>query len=299
VAAPALREEPAKGIAYMLAAVALFSVMAALVKFLGAGYPVGQLMFFRNAAALPPALAIMAGTGGMRALRTRRFGAHFLRALIGMGAMGSGFFALTRMALVDAVALSFTNPLFLTILAIPILGERVGPHRAGAVAVGFVGVVVLAIGQGGFAGAAGPVGIAAALANAFLSACAALLIRKVSTTESSATITAWQSILLTSLCTLLLPFGWITPPPRDVALLVGIGLSGGVAQYWMTQSYRFGAASVVGAFTYTAMLWAVLIGWAVWGELPGPSVLLGSAIVVAAGLYILHREVFWARRRGR
>lgn len=298
----ALREESGKGIAYMVAAVALFSVMSALVKFLGAAYPVTQLVFFRNAAALPPALAILAGMGGLRTLATRRFRGHLLRAFLGVGAMGTGFFALKSMPLVDATALSFTNPLFVTLLAIPILGERVGLHRAGAVLVGFLGVLVLAAGQGGlsggFSGQAGVAGIGAALANALLSACAALLIRRLSDTESSATITAWQSLLQTVLASLALPFGWITPPAGDLALLVGIGLSGGVAQYWMTQSYRYGAASVVGPFNYSAMLWAVLLGWLVWGEVPGATVALGSAIVIAAGLYILYRELFRARQRG-
>jgi drug/metabolite transporter (DMT)-like permease len=294
---PGLREEPAKGIAYMLAAVALFSVMSALVKAMGATYPVTQLMFFRNAAALPPALAILAGTGGLSALRTRRPFGHLLRAAIGMGAMGSGFFALSVMPLVDATALSFTHPMFLTLLAIPLLGERVGVHRVGAVAAGFLGVLVLSLGQGGFRASIGAVGLAAGLTNAFLSACASLLIRKLSITESSATITAWQSLLMTGLCSLLLGFGWITPPPRDLLLLVGIGLCGGFAQYWMTQAYRYGPASVVSAFTYTGIVWAVLFGMLVWNERPGMQVLAGATIVIAAGLYILHREVFRARQR--
>lgn len=295
---PGLREETAKGIAYMLAAVALFSVMSALVKAMAATYPVGQVMFFRNAAALPPALAIVAGMGGFAALRTRRPLAHLLRAALGMGAMGSGFFALSAMPLVDATALSFTHPMFLTLLAIPLLGERVGIHRAGAVVAGFAGVLVLAFGQGGFRAGIAPIALAAGLANAFLSACTSLLIRRLSSTESSATITAWQSLLMTALSSLLLPFGWILPAPGDLLLLAGIGLCGGVAQYWMTQAYRYGAASVVSAFTYTGIVWAVLFGALVWRELPGISVLAGASIVIGAGLYILHREVFRARQRG-
>lgn len=292
-----LREEVGRGIAYMLAAVALFSVMAALVKAMGAHYPVGQVMFFRNACALPAALLILAGTGGLAALRTRRFPSHLLRATTGVGAMGSGFFALTVMPLADATALSFTHALFVTLLAIPMLGERVGPHRGGAVLAGFVGVLVLAAGQGGFSGGAGTAGIAAALANALLSAISMLLVRQMSASESSAAIAAWQALISTALTALLLPFGWITPPWRDLPYLVAIGLSGGIAQYWVTQAYRFGPASVMGAYSYTSMLWAVLFGWLVWGDVPGPVVLLGSAIVVASGLYILHRELVWARRR--
>lgn len=298
-----LREDVGRGVAYMLAAVGLFSVMAALVKAMGAHYPVGQVMFFRNACALPAALLILAGTGGLSALRTRRFPSHLLRASTGVGAMGTGFFALTVMPLADATALSFTHALFVTVLAIPMLGERVGWHRGGAVAAGFVGVLVLAAGQGGFSGGsvggAGAVGIAAALANALLSAISMLLVRRMSASESSAAIAAWQALIATGLTALLLPFGWITPPWRDLPYLVGIGLAGGIAQYWVTQAYRFGPASVMGAYSYTSMLWAVLFGWLVWGDVPGVMVLAGSAIVVGSGLYILHRELALARRRRR
>ncbi|MCC7283239.1 MAG: DMT family transporter [Acetobacteraceae bacterium] len=292
-----LREEPTRGIAYMVAAVALFSVMAVLVKAMGAHYPVGQVMFFRNAASLPPALAIMVGTGGIGSFRTRRPMAHVLRAVLGVGAMGAGFSALSMMPLVDATALSFTQPLFLTLLAIPILGERVGLHRGGAVLAGFLGVVVLSVGQGGFGAAIGLAGLAAALANAFFSALTALLVRQLSATESSATITAWQSSLMTLLTSLLLPFGWIVPTPLDFVLLAGIGLCGGVAQYWMTQAYRFGAASMVSAFNYSGIVWATLYGALIWNEVPGPSVLAGALIVIGAGLYILQRELVLARAR--
>lgn len=293
-----LREEIGRGIGYMLAAVALFNVMGALVKAMAASYPVGEVMFFRNAAALPMALAILAGTGGLGAIRTERPLGHLVRAVCGFAAMGSGFFALSRMPLVDATALSFTQPMFLTLLAIPMLGERVGLHRAGAVVGGFLGVLVLSLGQGGFAGSIGAIALVAAMANAALSATTALLVRMLSATEGSATITAWQSLLMTLLCTALLPFGWVTPGWSDLLLLLCIGGCGGIAQYWMTQAYRFGPASVNSAFNYTGIVWAVLLGWLIWDELPGPAVIAGSAIVIAAGLYILYREVFRARGRG-
>lgn len=292
-----LQEEIGKGVAYMLAAVALFSVMSALVKATTANYPVGQVMFFRNGAALPMALLIMAGTGGFGAIRTQRKLGHLGRALTGFCGMGAGFFALSLMPLVDATALSFTQPMFLALLAIPMLGERVGIHRALAIVAGFIGVLVLSLGQGGFRASLGAVGLAAALANAALSACSALLVRMLSASESSATITVWQSLLMTLLSALLLPFGWVTPGWIDALLLLGIGACGGIAQYWMTQGYRFGPASVNGAFNYTGIVWAVLLGWLLWDELPGPAVIAGSAIVIAAGLYILQREVFRGRHR--
>jgi drug/metabolite transporter (DMT)-like permease len=294
---PGLREEPAKGIAYILGAVALFSAMSALVKLMGAAYPVGQLMFFRNALALPPVLAILAGSGGFASLRTERLGGHFVRAATGIAAMGTGFYGLTVLPLVDATAISFSHPLFITLLAIPMLGERIRWHRGGAVVTGFIGVLVLTLGQEGFGQMAGALGIGAALANALLSAISVLLVRRLSATEGSASITAWQSIFATVMSACLLPLGWVAPPGRDLLLLCGIGLAGGTAQYWLTQAYRFGPAGMISAFSYTGIVWAVLFGALLWGERPGPMVLLGASIVIAAGLYVLHREVFLARRR--
>lgn len=293
------RERIGRGIAFMVAAVALFNVMGALVKWLGPHYPIGQLMFFRNAFAIPAGLAIVLGQGGLSQLRTERPFAHLLRAATGVSAMGTGFYALSVLPLADATAISFTNPLFVTMLAIPLLGEKVGLHRWSAVGAGFVGVLVLAWGlaqDGGFGGGS-TLGMLGGLANALLSALSALLVRRLSATESSAAISLWQSVLATLLTLVLLPFGWRTPPLGDLALLVSIGLSGGVAQFWLTQAYRYAPASVAGPFTYTSMVWAILLGWLVWSEAPTPTMLLGSAIVVASGLYILHREVFRARQK--
>jgi drug/metabolite transporter (DMT)-like permease len=294
-----LLERMGRGIAFMCGAVAVFSIMATLVKWLGPHYPLVQLMFFRNALALPAGLAIVLGSGGFAQMRTRHLWGHLFRAATGVSAMATGFFALSVLPLADATAISFTNPLFVTMLAIPLLGEKVGLHRWSAVGFGFLGVVVLAWGlsqDGGFGGGSA-LGMAGGLANALLSAVSALLVRRLSATESSAAISLWQSLFATGITVCLLPFGWVWPPLADVPLLCGIGLCGGVAQFWLTQAYRYAPASVAGPFTYTAMVWAILIGWVVWADVPTPTMLLGSAIVVASGLYILHREVFRAKQQ--
>lgn len=292
------RDDVARGIRSMVLAVFLFSMMAALVKWYAVRYPVGQIVFLRNACALPSAFAIVLQQGGIGLLRTRRLGAHALRSLVGGTAMATGFFSLSRLPLPDATAIGFTAPLFTTILAIPLLGEKVRLHRWSAVLVGFLGVAILARSQGAFgAGAAQALGIAAGLANGLFSALSSLLVRQISRTENSAAIAFYQAAIQTAITSLVLPFGWINPPWPDLVGLVSIGLLGGLGQFWFTQAFRYAPASVASPFLYTAIVWATGFGWAFWGDLPNLGTVLGIAVIVASGLYILHRELYWARRR--
>ncbi|MFC7610374.1 EamA family transporter [Teichococcus aestuarii] len=118
-----------------------------------------------------------------------------------------------------------------------------------------------------------------------------MLVRQLSGTESSATIVLWQSLLMTGFSLLALPFVWVTPTLADLPLLLGIGLLGGLAQVLLTEAYASAQVSSLGPYSYTALVWAMLLGWVVWGYVPGPAMLAGSALIVAAGLYILHREM--------
>lgn len=294
-----LRHDVRRGALMMLGATALFTIMGALVKALGDRIPFPELMFFRNALALPVVLLI-----GLRrhvTLRTRRFPGHVARALTGTAAMSCSFFSLTVLPLAEQTALTYSTPLFVTILSIPFLGERPGIHRWGAVIAGFVGILIIAIGQGAF-GAAHVVppgmpewilwaGFAAAAVHGLFSGLTTMLVRQLSGTESSATIVLWQSLLMTGFSLLALPFVWVTPTLADLPLLLGIGLLGGLAQVLLTEAYASAQVSSLGPYSYTALVWAMLLGWVVWGYVPGPAMLAGSALIVAAGLYILHREM--------
>ena len=299
-----LRHDIRRGALLMVISHALFTGMSAMVKELGDRVPFVEIMFFRSALALPVvALILWRAGGGWRSLRTRRFPGHVARACTGTLAQGCSFFALTVLPLAVQTALGYTTPLFVTILAIPFLGEKVGRHRWSAVVAGFLGVLVIAAGQGVFASpAAGAgtlvvLGTVAAVAQGLFSAATTLLVRQLSSTESSATITMWQSLLMTGFTLLALPFVWVTPSSEDLALLVLVGLVGGAAQWLLTEAWASAQVSAVAPYSYSALVWSMALGWLIWGDVPGLAMLAGSALIVAAGLYILNREL--VRRRAR
>lgn len=296
----ALRHDIRRGAICMLAAHALFTAMGAVVKHLAGEIPVVELMFFRSAFALPVIGFILFRSGlGIATLRTRRFGGHALRAGTGIAAQFCGFFSLTLLPLADQTALGYTQPLFVTILAVPFLAEKVGIHRWSAVVVGFCGVVVIAAGQGALGGIAGApgLGIGTAVAQGLFSALTTLLVRQLSATESSTAITLWQSLLMGGFALVLLPFFWVTPTPLQFALLVLVGLIGGAAQWLLTEAWSSAQVSALAPYSYSALLWSVLFGWVAFGDVPGPAMLAGGALIVAAGLYILHRELVRRRQK--
>jgi drug/metabolite transporter (DMT)-like permease len=292
-----LRHDARRGAALMLAATALFTFMGALVKLLGERIPFPEIMFFRSLVALPVVLFIVWRLGQGFALATQRFPQHLLRATTGTLAMGCSFFALTVLPLAEHSALTFTTPLFVTLLAIPFLGERVGVHRFAAVALGFLGILVIAVGQGAFQGAVEAwvaIGTAVAVLHGVFSAMTTLLVRSLSSTERSTTIVLWQSLLMTAFTGMTLPFLWVTPGWDELWLLLAVGLVGGVAQVLLTEAFASAQVSSLGAYSYTGILWAVLLGWIVFGDVPGAMTFLGAGLIVLASLYILHREI----RRG-
>jgi drug/metabolite transporter (DMT)-like permease len=292
-----LRHDIRRGAALMLGATALFTVMAVFAKQASETLPFLELMFFRSALALPVVAALVFRGNAWRALRTKRFPGHVLRACSGTAAMGCGFYALSVLPLAEQVALTYTSPLFVTMLAIPFLGEKVGIHRWAAVLVGFGGILVMALGQGAFAAGAAAVvlaGTIAAVSNGLFSAITTLLVRGLSSTETSTTIVLWQSVLMTMIIGMALPFVWVSPSLHEWMLLLAMGLFGGIAQVMMTEANASAQVSSLGPYSYGAILWSMLLGWIVWGDRPGLSTLAGAALIVAAGLYILHRE--WQRR---
>lgn len=297
--APARRDDVMRGIAYMVASCVVWSTLNAGIKWLGATVPVGEMMFFRCAFAMLPTLWLVRRERNPRILRTKRPFAHFARSCYGVLSMGSAFLSYTLMPLADAQAISFTGPLFVTLLSIPLLGERVGLHRWSAVLVGFAGVLMIVAPGGAFGGggAISHLGAGAALSNAFFFALGAITIRQLSMTEPSVTIVFYHTIFSTLVTALLLPFQWVTPTPLELGVMAAMGLSGGVAQYWSTQSYRFAPASVVGPYSYSSMLWTAAWGYLFFAELPTYWTIGGVVLLIVSGLYILHREIYWQRKR--
>lgn len=300
----ALRHDMRRGVLFMLGACALFSLMSSLVKGLSDEIHFLELMFFRCVLAIPVVvLFVLRARPGMAAvavLRTRRFGGHFVRALAGAVAMACSFYALSILPLAEQNALTNTTPLFVTLLSIPFLGEKVGVHRSSAVVLGFLGILVIAVGQGAFSGSpteAARWGLIAAVMHGVFSAATTLLVRSLSATEPSTTIVMWQSLLMSGITALALPFVWTTPGWDDMLLLVVIGLLGGVAQVLMTEAWASAQVSALAPYSYSSLLWAILFGWIAFGDVPGLLTILGAALIVAASLYILHRELVRGRRR--
>jgi drug/metabolite transporter (DMT)-like permease len=288
---PQPAEDRLRGIALMLASVFLFTAMDGVVKWLAPHYPTAMLVFCRSLFAFVPLAFLLARSGGLAILKTERPYDHLLRAGIGFASLMGFFYSFGAMQLADVVAISFSAPLFMTALSVWLLGEEVRIFRWAAVAVGFVGVLLI-VQPGG--SAFQPVALVA-LGASVLYALAMIQVRKLSSTEAAPTIVFYFTLFSVAASGVQLPFVWIAPRPEDYPLLVTIGLLGGIAQLLMTQAYRFAPVSVIAPFDYTHMLWAVAIGWLVWSELPTAMTAAGSAVVVASGLFILYRETRRAR----
>ena len=284
-----------RGILMMVIAVFLFTCMDAVVKWVGQTYPTGQIVFFRNLVAFLPVSLFVARTGGLAVLRTGNLAGHAFRGVLGLAAMACFFAAYALMPLGDAVAIGMSGPIFMTALSVPLLREQVGLRRWSAVVVGFAGVLLMT--RPG-AGSLAP-GAVLALSGALFYALAMISIRKLSRTEHPTTIVFYFTLFATLGAAISLPFGqWVTPASLlDLGLLVAIGLFGGFAQFAMTHAFRLAPVAIVAPFDYLALVFAMVLGYAIWGDLPDAWILSGAAVVVVSGLYILHRETMLARRR--
>ncbi len=300
-----LRHDLRRGIVFMLSACALFAFMSVLVKSLAGRVPFQEQMFFRSAFALPVVALIVLRrtgftTGFATVLKTKRLGGHFVRAASGVCATACSFYALGVLPLAEHQALTNATPLFVTILSIPFLGEKVGLHRAGAVLAGFVGILIIAFGQGAFTGdygGAARMGIIAATTHGIFSAITTLMVRSLSATEASTTIVMWQSLLMTGIIGLALPFVWVTPSWQDMLVLMAIGTLGGVAQTLLTEAWASAQVSALAPYSYSSLLWAILFGMLFFGNVPSLWTLAGASAIVAASLYIMHRELLRGRKK--
>jgi len=254
---------------------------------MGAGaLPVGRGRLFPFGVRVAAVALLVLPRTGLGVLRTRPYLAHVQRGLSQFGSMTAIFIAFSMMSLGGVVAISFAAPLFTTLLSILILKEKVGIHRWSALILGFVGVLVVTHpGAGSLQW-----GAFFALANALLISSVAIAIRRMSATESTETLTIYQMAIITLCTVFLLPLGFAAPAWQDALALALAGVGNGIAQYWWTRSLTLAPPSAVVPFNYLALVWASLLGFAVWGDVPTPSLVVGSAIVVASGLYILWRE---------
>ena len=297
--------QPLKGIAFKITAIALFSVMAALIKATADEVPAGQAVFFRSFFALFVIFAWLLHRGEMpQGLRVKNAMGHVWRGVIGTTSMAMNFAALGLLPLPEVTAIGFAAPLMTVIFAAMFLGEEVRAFRLTAVGIGLIGVCVvlwprLTIFDADQASAIATVGVMLVLGSALFRALAQIHIRKLVQTDQTSAIVFYFSLTASCLSLLTLPFGWIIPTWEQAALLVTAGLIGGVAQIMLTSCYRFAPASVVAPFDYVAMLFAIIIGYVWFSEIPTPQMLVGAAIVISAGILIIWRERQLGLQRGK
>jgi drug/metabolite transporter (DMT)-like permease len=287
-----------KGIVLKLISAVLFAVMSALIRYLGARYPIGEVVFYRSAFAIVPVVLVYAWRGElMAAVRTERPLGHANRGVLSVVGMFCNFGALARLPLIEANAISFTSPLISVALAALVLKERVRVYRWSAVTIGFIGVlVVLAPHFTGdeltivMASATGVAGVIYALAGSVTNAGTMIQTRWLTQSETTSSIVFYFSLICALAGLVTLPFGWIAPTRTELAALAAIGFLGGIGHILLTESYRYASASVVAPFDYTSMIWALILGYAMFGEAPTPMIVAGSAIIAASGLFVIWRE---------
>ena len=276
-----------RGMLLMLASVALFSLMDACLKMLSAHYPPFQVAALRGLSSLPLVLAWALWTVGPRALLRVRWSLHLLRGVLGIAMMASFVYALKRLPLSTAYSIFFVAPLLITALSVPILGEKVGPRRWSAIAVGLVGVLVVLrpTGEGMLTWA----GLAVLVA-AFGYAVSAITVRVLARTDPSQAITFWLLALMALGAGALALPGWVPLRAQDLWIVGGIGVAGAIGQYAITEAFRLAEASRVAPLEYSALVWGLLLDLTLWGVLPDAVTWIGAAIIIASGLYLIRRE---------
>jgi drug/metabolite transporter (DMT)-like permease len=297
-----------RGIALKITSTLAFTFMAAAVKLVGEQhpgnplyYPVGQTVFFRSLFALIPVFIWLSWKHELiSAFKGSSISKHARRGFFGSVGMFSGFTGLILLPLADATAISYAAPLFTVALAAIILKEKVRLYRWTAVGVGFIGVLIMLV---PYFDASTPtndqrlLGAGFGLLGAVCAGFATIETRKLTATENTGAIVAYFMTLTTLVGLLSITAGWFAPQfmwklPNvwDAALLITMGVMGGIGQITLTQSFRHADASLIAPFDYISMVWAILVGWLLLGELPKLIVVLGSGIVVAAGIFVIWRE---------
>ena len=297
--ATAQHANPTRGILLKLAATIAFTAMVVCVKLAAPRIPTGEIVFARSFFGVVPLLLMVVWQGTLRsAFHTNRVGTHILRSCLGVTSMALWFICLGLIPLPEAMAIGYASPIITTVLAALMLGEVVRVYRWSAVAVGFLGILVILAPKLTWletgASTQQMVGALAALGSAVTVSFAIMFVRKLAATETTASMVLYFSLLASAFSLLSLPFGWVVPSPEDAALLIFSGLTGGVGQVLMTESVRHADASTIASFDYAGMIWGLLIGALVFGEVLDGWTAAGTVLVLGSGLFIIWRE----RQRG-
>jgi drug/metabolite transporter (DMT)-like permease len=285
-------EDVPRGILMMIVATVLFSAASAASKWLVGIYPIGEVLFTRSLSSLITGAAMILPVAGFAAFATKRPRDHILRGMSQSISQLSLLVAFSLMPLAGAVAINFSSPLFAALVSIVWLRERANAARWSALLIGFVGVLVVTDpGANSLT-----LGALFALINAVMYGSVTVAVRGMTRTESANTLVIWQLSVLAFFHSFLLFFGWRWPTPLDAAMLFGTGLTNAIGQWFWTKSLHLAPAAAVTPFYYLMLVWSLMIGFLVWGDVPTASLLVGSAIVVATGLFLFLREARLQRR---
>jgi drug/metabolite transporter (DMT)-like permease len=274
------------GFLYMFVSVCAFSIMDLIVKW-SDSYPLGQVIFFRGFFGVLLYFLIMPRDRIKNFYYTKRPGLHFLRCFFGLIALLSIFTALRNLPLATVVSISFAAPIFTTILSIFLLSEKVGLFRWLAVIVGFIGIIIIT--EPGFSSL--NIYFIYPLIFCLGMSYVAITIRQLSTSEPVWLISLYFSATITLASFFTIPYGWIMPDIKDLILLMLIGILGGAANLWLSQSYKFSEVSLVTPLKYLALIFAIIFGYIIWNEVPSTKTLIGAFLVIASSIIIFRREI--------
>lgn len=294
---------PAFGIGLKLLAVFLFIVMAALIKATSDVVPPGEAVFFRSFFAIPVIVIWLIQRGQLKVgLVAKNPMSHVRRGMLGTTAMGLTFSGLGLLPLPEVTAIGFATPIFTVVLAAIFLGERIHLIRVSAVAVGLVGVLIMLsprLSDPTLLNDTATIGALMILIATLMRSLVQIQVREMVQTEHTAAVVFYFSVTASALSLLTIFFGWVIPPPEIIALLILAGIIGGVAQILLTSAYRFGTASMLAPYDYASMLFAIVIGYVWFQELPTFVMLVGAALVIGAGALVIWREHQLGLERGK
>lgn len=276
-----------RGIVSMLAAVTTFSMMDVTMKHLVATYPTMQVTFLRGIASLPLLLGAVWFFGRWRDLRPSRWGLHVLRGLLSVVTLSAFIYSVSLLSLADAYTIFMSAPLLITALSMPVLGEHVGARRWTAVLVGLCGVIVVLKPSGASLITIGGI---AALVSALGYALSALTIRILSRTDTSSATVVWAITIMTVISGAWSAREWVPITHDAWPWIAGLGITGALGQYFITAAFRRAPPPVIAPLEYTTLAWGVFFDWIIWTTAPSARMLTGAGIIIASGLYVIHRE---------
>jgi drug/metabolite transporter (DMT)-like permease len=287
------RDDVPLGILFMIAATLLFAASSAFAKWQVAIYPVGEVMFVRSFSSLIVCAGFVLPFTGLEVFRTQRLRDHFARGLSQSISQTLSVIAFSLMPLAGAIAINFSAPLWSALLSIVWLKERASLARWAALLVGFLGVLIVTD-----PGADSlQLGALFALGNAVMYGSVTVAVRGMTATEKPNTLLMWQMVTIAAFHSLLLLLGFRWPTPLDAAMLIASGVANAMGQYVWTRSLALAPTTAVGPFYYLMLVWALAIGFFVWGDVPTWGLVAGSAIVVASGLFLLLHETMRRPKR--